>query len=131
PTEQLVLKNSLVNPSPGIYTADFASTGTYLVNYSTNPGVVQVYGDYQVTGSTLSLDYASQLYTSTATTPKLMWGAGHSATVNSTNDSYAVSQLITITFKTSDSSWHVTGSSEASGDFCSGAAGALLTCNGP
>ena len=48
----------------------FATAGCYVLNYSTNPGVVEVYGDYEVAGTTLTLDYATQLYTSTATTAK-------------------------------------------------------------
>ena len=56
--ESLFLKNSLLNPSPGIYLTGFAKAGSYLVNYSTNSGIVQVYGDYQLSGSTLTLDYS-------------------------------------------------------------------------
>ena len=44
----------------------------------------------------MSLEYISQLYTSTATTPRLMIGSGHSAGVVSTNDGNAVSQMIMI-----------------------------------
>ena len=44
-----------------------------------------IYGDYTVSGSTLSLDYAANLYASTATTPKTMLGSGWSTLqVNST-----------------------------------------------
>ena len=114
----LVMKNALVNPSPGIPGSDFQTAGEYLVNYSS--GVVQVYGDYVVNGSTLTLDYASQLYTSTSTNLKLMIGSGHAATVNTTSDANAVSQLISITYN--GSNWIVTGSS-TTGTLCTIAAG--------
>src|SRR5262249_25613412 len=71
----LVLKNSLLNPSPGIRIAGFTSTGTYVVNYSTNSGVVQVYGDYQVSGSTFSLDFVANLYSSSATVVRVVTGS--------------------------------------------------------
>jgi len=122
-TSNLTLKNSKINPAQGIQTSGLSLSGSYLLNYSTNTGVLQVYGDYQVSGSTLTLDYASQLYASTTTPPKLMQGTGHSATVNSTNDTNAASQLITISYKSADTLWHVTASSSPSGDLCTFAAG--------
>jgi len=99
-TENLTLKNSLVNPSPGIDTTKFAKANSYLLNYSTNSGVLQVYGDYLVSGSTLTLDYTSRLYTSTGTNMKVMIGAETASnfTVNATSDTNAVSQLITMTY---------------------------------
>ena len=56
----LVLKNSLI-ASGGIQTSNLGQSGSYILNYSTTPGVVQLYGDYQLAGSTLTLDYANQL----------------------------------------------------------------------
>jgi len=98
-TSNLTLKASWVNPTPGIPSSNFVSTGTYLVNYSTNSGQVQVYGDYTVSGSTLTLDYATQLYASSATTPKTMRGSGWTTLrVDSTNDANAASQLVTVTW---------------------------------
>ena len=107
----LVLENALVNPSPGIPAANFAGTGEYLLNYSS--GVLQVYGDYQFSGSTLTLNYAPALYTSMATNLKVMVtaaGTNPTFSVVSTSDTYAVSQLIMIT-NTGGSNWQVWGSS--------------------
>src|SRR5207302_10006416 len=98
------VKNTLISASGGIDTTGFARAASYLLSFNQTyaTGTARLYGDYQLSGSTLTLDYASQLYTSTATTPKLMRGTSHSATVNSTNDAYAVSQLISVTYSGSD-----------------------------
>jgi len=126
----MTLKNSLVNPSPGIDTTGFNEATRYLLNYSTNTGVLQVYGDYQVSGSTLTLDYTPRLYSSTATTPTVMWGneAASGFVVTSPNDTNAVSQLITITFD--GANWNVTGSS-TSGTLCSIGGGSNADCGSP
>src|SRR5262249_2997217 len=89
----LVIKNSLINPSPGIGTSGFAQSNSYLLNYSS--GVLQVYGDYQLSGSTLAVDFANSLYISTATAPVDLSGHGNSATVTIAVDSNVVTQLIT------------------------------------
>src|SRR5207249_3199634 len=93
----LALQNSQVNSSPGIDTSGFNRAGNYLLSYNQDyaTGTARIYGDYSVSGSTLTLDYANQLYTSTATTPKVMIkasGTNPTATVVSTTDTYAVSQ---------------------------------------
>ena len=112
----LVIKNSLVNPAPSpVYPSEFTAAGSYLLYYSTNPGVVQLYGNYQASGSTLTLDYANELYASTATTPADMSGHGSTGTVNSTYDSGAVSQLVTATYN--GTTWDLVGSSTS---LCSG-----------
>ena len=132
-TGNITLKQCRVNPTPGIALTGFSRTGNYLISYDQDfaTGTVHLYGDYLVSGSTFPLDYASQLYASTATTPLLMLGVGgsHSAAVNSTNDINAVSQLILITYHASDTKWHVTGSSTP-GDMCtiSGGAGGTTDC---
>ncbi len=109
----LVMKNTRVNPSPGINLTGFNRVDNYLVSYHQDfdTGTVRIYGDYAVSGSTLSLDYASRLYVSTATTPKVMRQVGTAATftVNSTSDTTAVTQLITMTWD--GSAWQVVGSS--------------------
>jgi len=106
----LILKNTPVfAASSTIVVSGFAQPGSYLVNYTTNTGIVQVYGDYQISGSTLALDYTNELYASTATTPIDMSGHGNSAVVNQTYDAYAVSQLITATYQSG--TWSVVGSS--------------------
>jgi len=116
-----IFKNSLVNPSPGIYTPYFATAGNYLLLYSTNTGVAQVYGDYSVSGSTVTLDYANQLYASTATTPAVMFGneTASGFVVNTTSDTNAVSQLATLVYN--GSQWVVTGSS--TGFICNASVG--------
>jgi len=48
--ESVVLKGVLVNPTHGSTTAGFDKANSYLLNYSTNTGVLQVYGDYLVSG---------------------------------------------------------------------------------
>jgi len=112
-SETLILKNTRVNPSSGINLTGFNQTGNYLVSYNQDfsTGTVRVYGDYTVTGSTLTLDYNTNLYASTATAPKQMAGTNaHSAVIKTTYDAKALSQLITVAYKTSDSLWHVNGS---------------------
>ena len=62
-----------------------------------------------MTGSTFTLDYASPLYASIATPPKVMQGASITGiSVNSTSDANAVTQLITISYN--GTLWQVTGS---------------------
>ena len=97
-TENMILKNTAINPSLGVQASGFNKANSYFVNYST--GLVQVYGDYQLSGSTLTLDYASQIYTSTATNLKVMIGAEAASnfTISTLNDTNAVSQLITIQY---------------------------------
>ena len=121
-----ILKNSFVNPSGGISTAAFNTAGTYLVSYNQNAatGTVVVYGDYQLAGSTLSLDYANNLYSSTATTPMDMSGHGNSASINSTYDANAVSQLVTATYN--GATWDIAGSS--TGVLCSGVGTSATDC---
>ena len=80
----------------------------YNLNYAT--GTVRIYGDYAVSGSTFNLNYASHLYASTATTPVLMWGSGHTITSVVTYDTGTLSQLITVE-NTGGNNWQVSGSS--------------------
>src|SRR5439155_22420078 len=107
-TNTFILKKSTVTT---IEKVKFAKPGNYVINYSTTPGVVQVYGDYTVSGSTFTLDYATNTYAATATSPKAMRGAS-TAVVTSTSDANAVSQLITLTYnQTGNNDWDVNGSS--------------------
>jgi len=107
----------MVNPSPGITTSGFNTAGSYLVNYTTTTGVVNLYGDYLISGSTFTLDYSNRLYVSTATTPMVMVGAEAASgfVVNWTSDTYAVSQLIMM--QDNGSNWVITGSS-TTGTLC-------------
>jgi len=111
----LTMKETRVNPTAGLATNTFAFDlqESYLLSYNQeyDTGTIRIHGDYLVSGRTLTLDYATQLYASTATSPNMMWGNSISAaTVNSTNDDNAVSQLVTITYDASDSLWHIAGS---------------------
>ncbi|MDO8805380.1 MAG: NosD domain-containing protein [Elusimicrobiota bacterium] len=110
--EALVLKGTRVNPSVGISTTGMDVAGASLISYNQDydTGTVRIWGNYQVAGSTLTLDYASRLYGSANTTPKLMRGAGHSITLVTTNDAATLSELITVK-NTSGNTWTVTGSS--------------------
>ena len=123
-SNNLTLKKVLVNPTPGISTASISGTGSYVLNYST--GVLRVYGDYMLSGSTLTLDYANELYASTATTPLVMIGTESGFVVNSTSDTYAVSQLVTMVYN--GPNWTVTGSSTG---FICNASGAGYSCGSP
>ncbi|MFH1724688.1 MAG: right-handed parallel beta-helix repeat-containing protein, partial [Elusimicrobiota bacterium] len=92
-SEDLILKAARINPAVGISTAGFNREGNYLLSYNQDfdTGTVRVWGDYPLLGSTLTLDYSAQLHASTATTPKLMRGTGHSISIGSTHDAYALS----------------------------------------
>ncbi|MDO8805385.1 MAG: NosD domain-containing protein, partial [Elusimicrobiota bacterium] len=108
----LVLKGARINPDPGISRDGMNRDGTSLLSYNqdADTGTVRIWGNYQVAGSTLTLDYAAQLYASTATAGKLMRGTGHSIGITITNDAYTLSELITVTYKGS-SEWRIEGSS--------------------
>ncbi|MEI7528714.1 MAG: right-handed parallel beta-helix repeat-containing protein [Elusimicrobiota bacterium] len=110
--ETLVLKGSLVNPGAGISTAGMDVAGASLVSYAqdADTGTVRIWGNYQLAGSTLALDYAQRLYVSTNTAPKLMRGTGHSITNVATNDAATLSEIITVK-DTGGDYWTVTGSS--------------------
>ena len=71
---------------------------------------MQISGDYTVQNSTLTLNYANNLYASTATTPTLKGNPSGNLTsgaVNQTVDANAVSQLIQVVYN--GSQWVVTG----------------------
>ncbi|MFH1723593.1 MAG: right-handed parallel beta-helix repeat-containing protein, partial [Elusimicrobiota bacterium] len=110
-SEDLTLKGARINPAVGISTTALDREGNYLISYNQDfdTGTVRIWGDYAISASTLTLDYSTQLYASTATTPKVMRGTGHSISIDSTNDANALSQLITFEYR--DGEWHVDGSS--------------------
>ena len=119
-----LVRGAQVNPSAGnILYGGFGQPNSYLIYETTIPGRVEYYGDYALSGSTLTLDYASELYTSTATTPVDLSNHGNSATVTATNDVFAVSQLITLT-NTGGTTWSVWGSSSGNMGSFSGSQGA-------
>ncbi len=107
----MTLKQSRVNASVGISTAGFNGVGRSLLSYDQDydTGTLRLWGDYSLSASTLTLDYASPLYASTATAPKLMRGVGHSGSVLSTNDANAVSQRIVVRYEAWASQWRVSG----------------------
>jgi len=123
--ETLVLKGVRVNPAVGISPAGMDVAGASLISYNqdADTGTVRIWGNYQLAGSTLTLDHAQQLYGSTNTTPKLMRGTGHSITNVVTNDAATLSELITVKH-TGGNSWTVTGSaSGVLGTFTQGVSG--------
>ncbi|MBI4057584.1 MAG: right-handed parallel beta-helix repeat-containing protein [Elusimicrobia bacterium] len=106
----LLLKGTHFNTSAGMTLDIFSDQGAFSVlsyNGDDDLGTIRLWGKYTVRKSTLTLDYFSSLYPSTASIPKLMQGMGHSASV-ATNDVDAVSQLISITY--SGTTWNVEGS---------------------
>ena len=118
----LIAKNLHVNPSGGFGSDGTpVASGSSLISYNQDfdTGTVRIFGDYLVSGSTLTLDYVNQLYASTASAANVMVGVSISGvTINSTNDTNAVSQLITVVWN--GSAWQVTGSSTGSmGTFAS------------
>ena len=62
---QLTMYADQVNPSVGVSAAGFSQTAAYLISYNQNfgTGTVRIYGDYAVSGSTLTLDYGVATYT--------------------------------------------------------------------
>ncbi|MBI4056524.1 MAG: right-handed parallel beta-helix repeat-containing protein, partial [Elusimicrobia bacterium] len=94
----LTLKSVRINPTRGISTAGFNRDGNYLLSYnqSGESGTARLWGDYTLSNASLILDETAPLYRSTATVPQVMRGAGHSASVLNTQDTSAVSQIITI-----------------------------------
>lgn len=109
----LTLKSARVNPTSGVDVAGLDMAGNYMLSYNQDysSGTVRLLGNYLLAGSTLTMDYALELYGSTTTSPKLMRGAGHSASIVTTNDANAVSQLVTLTYSASGANWRVEGSS--------------------
>ena len=123
--ETLILKNARINPAVGISTAGMDVAGASLISYNqdADTGTVRIWGNYQLAGSTLTLDHAQQLYASANTAPKLMRGTGHSITLVTTNDAATLSELITVRH-TGGNSWTVTGSSSGVlGTFTQGVSG--------
>src|SRR5262249_49135365 len=69
--ENITLRDVHVNPSPGILNSGFIQAGNYLVSYNQSfaTGTVLVYGDYTVSGSTITLDYSAVQLHATASPP--------------------------------------------------------------
>ena len=116
--DHVVFRHVKINPANAQISTGggFEYPSNYLVSYNQDNGVgadtgtVRIFGDYVVSGSTFAMDYSSQVYTSTNTLPKLMFGTGHSITSVTTFDGATLSELITVTYQGGDS-WQVAGSS--------------------
>lgn len=104
-----VLRNSKVN-SLGFQTAGFNQQTNSILSLKHNqtPGLTQLWGNYRTYGSTLSLEYASDTFISSATAPRAVRGLLHGATVVTIYDGTAVTELITVEFR--GGIWHVDGS---------------------
>jgi len=91
--EQITLKGVLM-PNAAISTAGLTSANSYILSYNPNygsgasTGTVQVWGDYQISGSTFTLDFSTNSYAATATTPKAMRGSSIAVMI-STSDANA------------------------------------------
>ena len=87
-------------------------SGAYLSSFNQDydTGTVRLWGNYRAAGHSIVLDYAQQVYTSTATAPHLLRGAGHKIGVTTTNDAYTLNELITVIYQ-GGSQWRIEGSS--------------------
>ncbi|MBI4370546.1 MAG: right-handed parallel beta-helix repeat-containing protein [Elusimicrobia bacterium] len=121
---QLILRNTKVNSELGVSTSSFSKAHRSIISYkhNGNPGEAHLWGDYRVEGSTFALNYAQDLYSSTATTPRIarrIMGTEPSAGVNSVS-TMAASELISIVYNAAGGKWNVYGSSSgALGSFTS------------
>ncbi|MFC1679236.1 right-handed parallel beta-helix repeat-containing protein, partial [Elusimicrobiota bacterium] len=109
--ESLILKSARVNPTGGVEVLGLNETGNHIISYNQDfdTGTVRVWGDYVVYGGTLTLEYGGQVYASSTTMPVTIRGTGHSAAVAQTYDADAISQIISIEYRSGE--WHVAGSS--------------------
>ena len=129
--DSLIMKNTKVNPTVGISSASFNKAAMSLISYNqdSDTGSVRIWGDYSVSGSTFTVDYSTYLYTSQTLNMKVMKGSelASNFTINSTNDLYAVSQLISIQYD--GANWIVTGSSTP-GTLCTIPVNSNADCGG-
>ena len=83
----LALYGAQINPATGIGIQGFSQAGASLISYGQNfaTGTVRIYGDYQVSGSTFTLDYATTTYSGApdANTPKALYFGPANANFNS------------------------------------------------
>jgi hypothetical protein len=119
-TENLVLLNANVHTSSGIRREGFNQEGNFLLSYtqSYSTGQLNIIGDYQVRGATLTLDHATRLYGSSATPVRLMRGNGHTGEICQVYGNNAKTQGVFIEYN--GSTW----------DVLSDAGGFLGTING-
>ncbi len=103
----MMMKNSRVYEPVTNFDTTLNDPGEYILSYNQNyaTGTVNVYGDCIAPGD-ITLDYSQSLYASSATTPVLIKGTGHSAVVTPTNE--AVTQIITVYYD--GANWQVDGS---------------------
>lgn len=107
-------RDNRVNPAvPISYDDHLTKAGNYVISYNEelSPGTVRIHGDHTVSNGTLALDQAQALYASSASPVRLLRGSGHSASVVSTVDAAAVTQLVTVLCVDGASNqWRVEGS---------------------
>ena len=111
----LLLRGGRLNPAHGVNSQNFAQAGAYLLSFGLNQstGIVQLQGDFALTNGPLNLDYGSDINTSNAFQFQLIKGVGHSASADP-NNTYAVSQLVSIIFDSGSGQWNVMGSASGS-----------------
>lgn len=110
--ESGILKSVQLNPQAGVAISGFNIEGNYLLSYdqSSDTGTLRIWGDYLISGSTLSLQYSQRLYRSTHTAVVLVRGSGHQVSAIVPSDGAALSELILIT-AIGGGNWKVEGSS--------------------
>lgn len=89
---------------------DIAGAHVRSYNQDSDTGTLRIWGNYQLSGATLTLDNASALYPSTYTSVKLMRGEGHAIVSLDTFDAAALSEVISVT-ALGGGSWRIEGSS--------------------
>jgi parallel beta-helix repeat protein len=77
--EGLVLKGTPLNGG-GIDTAGLDQEGAYIVSYEHNGqlGTMRVFGDYEISVGSITLDYSQPTYNASYTQQRLVRGSGHS-----------------------------------------------------
>ncbi|MFH2203946.1 MAG: right-handed parallel beta-helix repeat-containing protein [Elusimicrobiota bacterium] len=109
--ETLVAKAVKSDDGP-LSTAAFNNSGTYLITYDVDASSSSVgfNGEYTISGETWNIDYNQRLYASTATTPRLMRGSGHSAAICALSDTNAVTQYVYAAYN--GANWDLYGSQD-------------------
>lgn len=107
-----VLRACRINPAAGLSGPGSATNAMISYNQDFATGTVRVTGDARVDGETWTLDHAQPLWRASASTPVLMRGTGHAASVAPPSDATAVTQLVSIRCVSGAANqWVVEGSS--------------------
>src|SRR5262249_11219173 len=101
----------------------FATAGSYVVMINANnvSGTMNVWGDYNVANSTITLDYAAPLTTGSITAPITLQGTGSTYTVSTAPAANLATQMIRVRYDSLSTSWKVTGTSSGTLGSFSGA----------